>query len=92
MEKIVYQYSDSGVFLYQTVADESPLEPGVFLFPRNTTDVRPPSDVSTDQVVVWTGTEWSKQAAPVSDPVQTLVEFFLKNPSVWKYVKDNVDG
>lgn len=39
--KTVYNYADNGVFLGVGEAQESPLEPGVFLMPRNSTDVAP---------------------------------------------------
>jgi hypothetical protein len=40
--KEVYNYAENGVYIGPDVAQESPLEPGVFLMPRNSTDVKPP--------------------------------------------------
>lgn len=40
--KQVSQLDDNGYFIGVTIADESPLEPGVFLLPRNTFDIDAP--------------------------------------------------
>ena len=37
----IYNYNDQGYFTNENIADESPLEPGVFLLPRNATTVIP---------------------------------------------------
>ncbi|OZI39044.1 hypothetical protein CEG14_05780 [Bordetella genomosp. 1] len=45
MEKIVSQLTADGFFHSAVTADESPLEPGVFLIPGGAIDVEPPSAV-----------------------------------------------
>ena len=40
--KTVYQYDLAGMYVGQTDADESPLEPGVFLIPARCAEVSPP--------------------------------------------------
>ena len=40
--KLICQLDDFGYFLHQSTAEESPLEPGVFLIPRNALDIPPP--------------------------------------------------
>ena len=45
-------------YIYQDIADESPLEPGVFLLPAHATFVEPPQDVPADHYISWNGTGW----------------------------------
>ena len=42
MSLTVYQTSSDGLFCFETDADESPLEPGVFLIPRGCVREPPP--------------------------------------------------
>lgn len=43
--KIVYQLDEHGYFINEIHADESPLEPGVFLIPAGCTELEPPAVV-----------------------------------------------
>lgn len=38
----IYNYDDNGIFINESLADESPLEPGVFLIPACSTTIEPP--------------------------------------------------
>ena len=86
-QKIVYQYDLAGMYTSQTDADESPLEPGVFLIPARCVEVAPP-EFSGDQWPRWNGAKWELiTVAPGNDnqqatPVDKLREFLKANPDV----------
>lgn len=85
--KIVYQYDVAGVYIGQTIADESPLEPGVFLIPARCVEVAPP-EITGDQWPRWNGAKWEMiTVVPANDnqpasPVDKLREFLNANPDV----------
>jgi hypothetical protein len=60
--KIVSQLDEKGYFVGTTIADESPLEPGVFLIPGGAIDVEPPS-VPENKVARWNN-GWIFEEAP----------------------------
>lgn len=57
--KPIWNYDDDGFLTGQDVAIESPLErgSGIFLIPRNSTDV-PPPDRDAGKEARWNGTAW----------------------------------
>jgi len=55
--KTVIQLDDDGYYVGNTIADSSPLEDGVYLFPRNSIDVPPPVIPDTAKAK-WTGDDW----------------------------------
>jgi len=67
MQKIVSQLDATGNFVGATVADESPLEPGVWLFPAGAIDV-PPPNVSEGRSMRWTGQEFVLIPLPEPEP------------------------
>lgn len=85
--KTVYQYDLAGLFVGQTDADESPLEPGVFHIPARCVEVAPP-DFSGDQWPRWNGAKWELiTVSPANDnqpasPVDKLRDFLNANPDV----------
>lgn len=85
---IAYQFDSAGVYQGETVADESPLEPGMFLLPARCTFTAPPAYVPDDKLPRWNGAEWTlvnKPAAPIDepiDPITKLREFLNQNPDV----------
>ncbi|SDS49245.1 hypothetical protein SAMN05216198_2073 [Halopseudomonas litoralis] len=82
---IVYQYDAAGIYQGQTEADESPLEPGVWLMPARTTAVAPPDDVPEGHRPRWNGVRWDliNQPRPKGgDPVAKLAAFLADNPDV----------
>lgn len=55
----IYNYEkDSGAFVSQGVADESPLEPGQFLIPANATEIAPPK-CGAYEVPVFANGKWA---------------------------------
>lgn len=90
-EKIVYQYNQAGLFVCETIADESPLESGVFLMPGNSTEVQPPEEWPEDRWPRFNGKGWDlipkpKLPEPIS-PEQKLAEFLQSNPDVLKLIE-----
>ncbi len=57
----IYKYDETGRFTNESTADESPLEPGVFLIPAQSTTVAPP-EVSEGFEAICDGKEWTIQA------------------------------
>ncbi|KAB2524850.1 hypothetical protein BJN42_26665 [Pseudomonas koreensis] len=55
--KIVYQTDHLGLYVGETEADESPLEPGVFLIPGGCVEVPPPQAPEFKRAY-WTGSAW----------------------------------
>lgn len=74
--KIVSQLNDDGYFVGPTVADESPLEPGVFHIPRGCVDV-PPPQVEEGKVARWTEQGWQFDDMPDA-PQPTQAELPLQ--------------
>jgi hypothetical protein len=59
-----YNYApDTGIFHAEGLADESPLEPGVFLIPAYATTIKPPKAV-LPKVAVFKDGKWSVETLP----------------------------
>lgn len=76
--KIVSQLNNEGYFLGPTTADESPLEPGVFLIPGLAIDVEPPV-IPAGKLAKWKNGSWvfedvATPPAPPEPPVLTPKE------------------
>jgi hypothetical protein len=52
--KTVYQLDQTGAYLGETIAHESPLEPGIYLIPGGCVETAPP-ETKEGQVAVWDG-------------------------------------
>lgn len=84
--KPAYQYDHAGLLIGVTEADESPLEPGVFLIPARCTLVPPPVDVPDDKWPRFAGSSWALVDRPrvAAEPsaMEKLQAFFDANPDV----------
>lgn len=84
-----YQFDYSGHYSGATEADESPLEPGVFLLPGRCTLTPPPEEIPDDKWPRWNGTAWDLVNRPqpvAADPAEKLREFLAANPDVAKLI------
>lgn len=81
-----FQFDNAGFYLNETEADESPLEPGVFLLPARCTFTAPPKDAPQDKWPRWNGVEWTlankPRRAETGGPVAKLAAFLVNNPDV----------
>jgi hypothetical protein len=88
--KVVYQVDSSGMFLCETTADESPLEPGVWHMPARTVEPAPPPKWPDDKWPRWNGANWTLASRPTpptpEDPVEKLRAFLDANPDVAQYL------
>ena len=57
--KKVYSYNESGVYMGTSDAQESPLEPGVYLMPKNSTDIEPPQYKETEEFLLFKDNAWT---------------------------------
>ena len=78
--KNVLQLDENGYFVGISIADESPLQPGVFLIPRNCVDAAAPA-VANGFKYKWNGTGFTAEVIPVApaEPVKTADEIFNEN-------------
>ena len=64
----IYNYApDTGIFHAEGLADESPLEPGVFLIPAHATTLKPPK-ATLPKVAVFKDGKWSIETLPPPPP------------------------
>lgn len=85
--KIAYQTDRAGMFSGTTEADESPMEPGVYLLPAGATLIAPPDEWPADQWPRFNGKQWQLVPKPIlpvneNDPVAKLAAFLKDNPDV----------
>lgn len=70
-QKIVVQLDAESYFVGFTEAEESPLEPGVFLMPAGTVDA-PAPNISQDHRAKWDGDQWVYVFSPPPDPLPPI--------------------
>lgn len=56
--RTVYQTNHLGLYVGPIKAEESPMEPGVFLIPGGCVEVPPPKDIPEFKAACWTGKAW----------------------------------
>ena len=64
---IFHYHPETGVFLGQGLADESPLEPGVWLLPAHSVTMAPPN-VDENQFAVFKNGVWEVETTPEPEP------------------------
>lgn len=91
-QKTVYQTDRAGHYVGETMADESPLEPGVYLMPSGTVAKAPPETWPDDKWPRWIGKRWELIQKPTSanteDPVAKLAAFLAANPDVAELISN----
>lgn len=90
-QKSVYQINYSGLFVGETLADESPLEPGIFHIPAGCVELAPPEEWPEDKWPRWNGFKWEliqkPQVQQVASAEEKLAEFLAQNPDVLKLIE-----
>lgn len=84
--KPVWQTDYAGYYLGETTANESPLEPGVFLIPAGCAEEAPPRAAGKGKEWRWDGEEWqeveARKPVVVPSPADKLRQFLQQNPDV----------
>lgn len=84
--KTVFQCNPAGMFIGLTGADESPLEPGVFLIPAGAVEAEPPGEWGDTQWPRWNGFAWELVTRPTlptgAAALDKLRAFLDSNPDV----------
>lgn len=63
----IFNYDSNGIFIDETNAEESPLEPGVFLIPAKATSISPPA-FNDSQVARFVNDVWVIESIPKPAP------------------------
>jgi hypothetical protein len=72
----IYNYDKNGKYTGESIADQSPLEPNVFLIPALATEIAPPK-ATKGKMVVFNGDDWELQDLPV-EPIIDNSEYEAK--------------
>lgn len=64
----IYNYDQkTGLYIGESVADESPLEPGEYLIPAHATSVAPPDEIPMGHALFFRGEQWNVEWVPEVD-------------------------
>lgn len=66
-QKIISQLDSDGYFIGEAIADESPLEPGVYHIPAGAIDRSPPASVEAGKRYRTWGNGWRGEAVPAPE-------------------------
>lgn len=80
----IYNYDLNGKYLGESIADESPIEEGVFLIPAMATDKKPLNSKDGFDVI-WNGSSWVYVEQPKAKPEQPN-EYSEWDEGLWKWV------
>lgn len=75
--KSVYQLDDEGFFVGETIAFESPLEPGIYHIPRGCVEERPP-EVTFKERPRYVGSHWVKEVIYTQEQIRQIEEEIQK--------------
>ncbi len=92
--KTVVQLDSQGYFVGTTSADESPLEPGIYLMPANTIDAELPV-AAKDKLSKWDGQKWGYEDIVVPQVAEEeIVELTYSEKRAAEYPSlfDYLDG
>ena len=83
----IYNYDpEPNQYNFSSVADESPLEPGVYLIPAYATEIAPPT-AGENEAPFWTGSAWEIKSTLVSEPAAKVWE----EDEVWATIRMHRD-
>ena len=91
-ELTVFQTDRAGHFTGNTQAEESPLEPGVFMVPLLAVTTPPPATWPADKWPRWNGSVWQLVTKPSAvidaTPAAKLAAFLAANPDVQEMISN----
>jgi hypothetical protein len=93
--KTVVQLNQQGYYMGLTGADESPLEPGVYIMPAGTIDVAQP-DIPENYRACWVDNNWKFEPIPeviaASEPATIEETYAQKRAREYPPMTDYLDG
>lgn len=92
--KQVVQLDDAGYYVGLTIADESPLEPGIYLLPAGSIDTNPPI-IPNGKMAKWVG-NWEFEDIPTKEtddqPEPIELTYAQKRAMEYPSIADYLDG